>query len=204
MAAMFGLQALGGYYQAEAERQAGEAKQRYYDFLAGQNEAQAVTVQKRGEEQATAISGTSAVDESNLDRNANRVVGQQRAALGASGVTADSVTAEDISRDTSKTHALDKAALRYDADSKIWAARTAAEDTAKGLRDQAAQFRVAGANARSGADVAANASLLGSATSVADTWYRFSQAGGGRSPGSVKVKTRPVNGYQTAPDYGNA
>ena len=204
MAASMGIQVAGGALSYEAERQTAKAKESYYNYLAGQNEAQARTIAARGEQTATSIAETSAIDEANLNRSAKRVAGAQKAALGASGIGAGSVTAEDIVRDTAKTHELDVNALRFDADSRIWSARTAAADQAKALRDQAAQFRYAGANARYAGDIKTTASLLGTATSVADTWYRWNQTGAGRSPAMVKTPGRSYGGgYATAPDYGN-
>lgn len=199
-----GAQIFGGIMQSNAEEQSAAAKKNYYDYLAAQNDVQASKTIQRGEQQATSISETSAVDELNLNREAKRTMGTQRANLGASGVPSDSVTAEDIARDSNRTHQMDADALRFDADSKIWSARTAAADQAKALKDQAAQFRYAGANAKYAGDLNANTSLLGTATSVADTWYRYRQTSQGRTPPTVKTRGGPGGGYAMAPDYGNA
>lgn len=199
---MTGMQIAGGYEQAQAEKRAAQDKQSYYNFLADQNERQANTVLVRGEQTATSIAETSAIDQNMAERQSRVVEGAQKAAEGASG-TAGSVSAEDIARDTNRTHEMDMNALRFDADSKIWATKTQASDQARSLRDQAASMRIAGSNARTAGDTAATGTLLGTATSVADNWYRYGQTSMGRSPGAVKVRPRP-SGYAQAPDYGNA
>lgn len=198
---LIGLQVASGAMGAEAAQEGAAAKARYYDFLATQNEVQAKRVKERGEQTATSIAEAAALDQDRLERGVRRVEGTQRAATGASG-TSGSVTAEDIVRDTARTHDLDVEALRYDADSKIWAARTGASDQATALRDQANQFRYAGANAKYAGDLAVGTSLLGTATSVADTWYRFGQTGAGRTPGTVKTPAAGGGGG-AAPDFGN-
>lgn len=200
-AVFMGAQVVGGAAQANAAQQEGRAQQRYYEYLAGQNEKQAQAAIQSGEDQTSLIQDSAATETSNLRRSQRQFVGSQKVALAANGVPLSSVTAEDLAHDTFKKEEMDAETIRYNADVKSWEAQTSARNQAVALRDQASGYRMAGANARRAGDTAAVTSLLGTATSVAGSWYQYGQTSAGKSaPGVANVKGK---GYvPTAPaDY---
>ncbi|MCY1201811.1 hypothetical protein D9M72_132820 [compost metagenome] len=98
--------------------------------------------------------------------------GMQRAALAANGVALDEGSAVDILTSTDYLNEMDASTIRSSAARTAWGYRTQGanySDNEKALR--------AGAGAISSGS-AAGLSLLGSAGQVADSWYRYSKAGG--------------------------
>lgn len=187
---MGGLQAGGSIYQYDQQRKAGQRQQQYYNYLADQTENKANLTLKRGGEQVSSIQDAAALNNADMERGIAKVRGTQKANIGASGISADSVTAEDIARDTNHAENIDQNAIRFDADSKSWAAATAATDQAAAERDYARQLRMAGENARMSSNVDANTALINGASGVAGTWSQYQGAYGSRAP---KTVTAPTN-----------
>jgi hypothetical protein len=178
-AAVIGLQVAGGATSAEASIQSGKAQQRYYDYLAGQNERQAADVLDAGDKQTSFIQDSAASETKNLRASQRVFEGSQKVALAANGVPLSSVSAEDLARDTWKREEMDAEAVRYNADTKSYETQMQARAQATALRTQAGGYRMAGRNAKRAGDMGAVTSLLGSATSVSDTWYRYGQTSKG-------------------------
>ena len=87
---------------------------------------------------------------------------------------AQSVTTDDILKNTAKLAALDELAIKHNADIKVWENRT-----------QAVLARKAGKNAMKAAMMEGFATLLGTASSVGSKWSRWSQTGGGQIAGAT-------------------
>lgn len=181
MAAAIGLQTAGAVSGAASAREQGVAQKNYYYYLAKQNEVQADQTLKAGNEQTSLIQDQGAFETGQLRKNERQTMGAQRAAAAASGIGAGSATLEDIARDTMTKADLDAAAIRYNADAKSWETQTTARNTAASLRAGATGYRYAGDNAITAGNINANASLLGGATSVANTWANWSQTSRGRT-----------------------
>lgn len=185
-AIMGGLQLAGTAFQYKQQKEMGKAQERYYNYLAGQADKNAGVTLKRGEQQVTSIQDAGAAETTNYRRSASKLVGDQRAAYGASGISSDSVTAENIARDTAKSMSIDQDAIRYDADSKSYQAKVASEDQARALRDQAQQLRFAAKNSRQAGNINAMTSLINGASSVAGTYASYRM----NNPSIKSVKTQ--------------
>jgi len=170
----------GGIMSASAQKKAGEAQKRYYDYLAGQNERQAKDVIKAGEQQTTFIQDAATGETKSLRASQRQFAGSQKVALAANGVPLSSVSVEDLARDTFKKEEMDAEALRYNADTQAYEVQMQARNQAISLRDQASGYRMGGANAQQAGNLNAATSLLGTATSVANQWYGYRQTSGGR------------------------
>lgn len=190
-AAVIGMNIVGGAYAYESQMKQGKSQQAYYNYLAKANDVQAQEVERTAETQTGLIQDAARVESRNLTRQGKRLAGTQKAVQAANGVGGGSVTSEDIERDTMTREELDQAALRFNADSRAWETLTSAKATARGLRQQGIQFQYAGANAMEAAKINANTSLLGSATNVADSWYKWNRTSVGDSskPGPKAPRT---------------
>lgn len=182
VAATIGISAVSGVYAASSQRQIGAAQQNYYNYLASSANVQALEVERTGQQQVGLIQDAAARDASSLSRSAKGLEGRQKTVQAASGVPLSSVTSEDISRDTMTKEDLDQAALKFNADTRAWETLSSSKATGRGLREQATQFRYAGSNARTAANIQANTSLLGAATNIADSWYKWRSTSTGDSP----------------------
>lgn len=170
--AALGLQAAGGAVGAYGAMESGRAQAAYYGFLGSQNRIQAQMAKATGERQASDIEQAAGYDQEIMARNAAKVMGAQRAAFAANGI-AGSVTAQDITNDTLDKAALDREAVRFNADSKANAARLAGANAAFNYQTQSAEDAMAGTNAMSAARWNAAATVLGSGGSLASQWYRM-------------------------------
>lgn len=169
-------------YGAYAVSQEAKSKQDYYSYIAEQNKRQADRTEAAAEDQVSGIQDTAAKNADELSRQARQLVGRQKTVLAKSGVWGSSKTFEDISRDTQTQEGRDAAALRFNADRTSWEARAAAAEQAKALREQAVGYGMSGSMARQAGNFGIGSSLLGGATSVADTWMRWSAA---KTPGKT-------------------
>jgi hypothetical protein len=193
-----GLQAIGGVEAADAQREQGKANERYYNSLADTNEKQADIAIKVGESQATAFQDAGARETAGLKNQVKQFEGTQKAAMAAAGIGAGSGTAEDIVGDTFDKAKMDEMAIRYNADARTQEAVYNSKAQAWGLKEQARQYRIGGANARQAGDTNASATLLGTAGSVAGGAYNFSQTSGGQKlfgGGSKTFNGLPLRTY---------
>ncbi|WP_019646201.1 hypothetical protein [Novispirillum itersonii] len=98
-----------------------------------------------------------------------QLMGTQRAALSASGVTLDDGSAVDLLTDTAAIGEMDAQTIRHNTAKDLWAIR----NQQQGLDAESTLLMSRGkASAQAGA-IGAASSLLGGANKVADDWYRF-------------------------------
>ena len=155
-------QVAGGLISFAQTIEQGKAAQEYYNFIAAQYEKQ----NKFIAEQASRDMG-------DVQTGARLTQEGQRAVVAGSGF-AQSVTTDDILKNTEKLAALDELAIKHNADIKMWESQT-----------QAVLARKAGKNAKQAAMMEGFATLLGTASSVASQWSKWSQTGGGQSAGTT-------------------
>jgi hypothetical protein len=153
-----GLQIFGTITGANAQRQQGEAQYQANMFQADQLEQTAKSMETQ--------SKLKIADFRNMVAGADAT---QKTVLAANGIDASSVTAQDIAEDTALKGKLDELAIKYNDDLQIWQ-----------TRKQAEAYRMAGSNAVTAANTAANATIIGGATGVADTWDRWSKTSMGK------------------------
>lgn len=167
------LAAAAGGVAAYGQYQAGKSQDKYYKYLADQNEREAEAAQKTAEQQTTIAQNEAAQRAKELKGDVSRVKGAQRAAMAAMGLTG--VTAEDVLLDTTNRANLDYANIRYGADIQSWAAKKEAAERGWALRNQATLFRFAGKSARQAAAINMTSTLLGTASSIALMGYDLSK-----------------------------
>jgi hypothetical protein len=180
---MAAMQAIGVAQQAVSASNQGKASQAYYQFLASQNEKQVPQIQKAANLNTETVVSAAGREETNLNRGASALEGAQKATEAASGVYGGSGTAADVARDTASKVALDRAAIRENANLRTRAIATGAANEVTALKTQADSFRMAGDNAAVAGRTNAISSVLGGATQVASSWYRWRQLYGGSGSG---------------------
>lgn len=147
---MTGLQIIGSVSDAENQKEMGNYQNEQYQQNAKNAERDARLAEKRGEEQAI-----------NQGKQVNQVVGQQKVGYAASGVDVSSGSAAAVTAETYKIGFEDMSTIKNNAYLE-----------AMGFRQQAANYRTAGAQALKGAQNSANASILRGGLAVADTLYK--------------------------------
>lgn len=180
---------LFGAAGAAQSAQANQEAFRYRAAIAKRNQAiagiAATEARTRGEIQATDAIARGIQSESQQRARVSRLIGEQRVALGASGVSVDAGTAGDIQADTAALGEFDALTIRANTEREVRALRLASADTASQFEQQALASADEAALAERGATAAGTAgifnvgaTLLQGATSVAGKWYQYNNAGG--------------------------
>jgi len=186
--------AASGAMTAYGQYETGQAQDKYYRYLATQNELEAEAALKTGEQKTTIAQNEAAQRAKELKGEVATVEGAQRAAMAAMGISG--VTTEDILKDTSNKARLDELNIRYSADIQSWLAQKEAKEQAWALKSQAGLFRFSGQQAKTASYINMTSTLLGTASSIA-----FMGAGG------LKVPAKPSGeivqtGYQNVGGHG--
>lgn len=162
----------GAGVAAYGQYQAGKSQKAMYNYESQEQTMQANYDISTGEAQAQNIEGVGAEQGRQLVQRQAQTEGTQKAAEGAAG-TGGSVTAQNIAVSTMNKEQLDQQMLRYNTDIKSWSAQTQGEEEAWGANTTAGQYSLAATNAQVGANYNVAGSLLGGATSIANTALRI-------------------------------
>jgi hypothetical protein len=165
-----GAQAFGGIMSARNYEAQGDMQSNYYKYLAKQKENEAGLTLTTAEKNVTAIQDAATQQKKDWAQGLAKTEGAQRVAMAASGVTG--VTAEDLIKDTFDRAKMDELAIQYNADMRSWEARQGAQMQALDLRSKANEFSLSATNAKFAGRLNAQASLLGGAGNVANTWAK--------------------------------
>lgn len=171
--------AFGAYTSASGQRANLNAQARIAESNARISELGAQAELRDGQQRVAA-----------LTMRAGQLKGSQRAALAANGVALDTGSAAEVQQSGDVMKEMDRATLE-----------TQAARAAFGQRMQATNQRSQAAMARANASainpaMAFGTSLLGSAGSVAESWYRF-KGGGNTTGGTLTGNGDPIWGlYQ--------
>lgn len=168
-----GAQVGGGLYSAYAQGEEGKAEGAYYNYLAGGAKRNAALAEAGITANRQAIGGAEADADRRLHNNINATVASQKAALAAGGAGVGSRTGQELIADTENKGNLDEQALRYNADLKAKAATISGETSALGFETEAEGDLASGLNARAKSKAGQIATVLGTAGSVASSWYRM-------------------------------
>lgn len=171
--------AVGGIMSSQGQKQAAAAQNAYYGSLADNDEKMAGLTLDSAERNRGLLNEQASRDTATLHNEANKFAASQKAGMAASGVALSSVTAQDIARDTVDKASMDEAAIRYNADMKIYESENQAKIQAWQLQEKAKQERFAGANALQAGNINSTATLLGTAGSMSSQLMSF----GGTSAG---------------------
>jgi hypothetical protein len=199
------LAAAAGGVTAYGQYQSGKAQDKYYNYLAEQNEREAEAAQKTADQQSTIVQNEAAQKAKELKGDVSRVKGAQKAAMAAMGIYG--VTADDILTDTTNKAKLDEANIRYNADVTSWSVNKEAAERGWALRNQSKLFRFAGKQAMTAAKINMTSTLLGTASSIALMGGSLGGVGGKGSTvtggkGGVNTGMQPVGpGGSMAPTW---
>jgi hypothetical protein len=161
-----GLLVAGAGLNMYSQYQQGLSQNKYYQYLAQQNELQAKEVKKAASQEVGFIQEAAAGDVERVQDVVSQTRGTQETGLAASGVSLSSKTAEDIARATFDAGMKDEAAIRYNADVSAWQTTKQAQSTALNLRRQAQSYRASGEAAKKAGYMNAFSTLLGGASSI--------------------------------------
>lgn len=171
-----GVQGAGGIYSATQANAAGKANKAYYDALSVQANQEADIATQIGERRSTIAQDQGAIDSKIAMREADKTAADQRVALAANGA-GGGVTAQDIISDAYDKRTLDQMAIRYNADSKSYEAKTDAAYKSWDAKNRARGYTAAGINEAKAGKVNALSTLFSTATQLLDTNMRFKQYG---------------------------
>ena len=171
-AAMIGLQVGGTALSSYGAYQQGVSQNKYYQYLAKQNEVQAEEVRESGKKEEGLIQEAAAGQVEKLQEDISKVISGQETGLAKGQIALTSVTAEDIARDTFEAGLRDEAAIRYNADITAWQTKEEAKSTALNLERQAEAYRLSGGAAKKAGRLGAFSTLLGGATSIASSFMK--------------------------------
>lgn len=158
------LMVAAGATKAYGQYQAGKAQDKYYRYLADQNDRQAEAEERTAEQKTSILQDQAAQRAKELKGDVSRVKGAQKAAMAAMGLSG--VTEEDIMKDTANKAWLDEQNIRYNADISSWAIKKEAAERDIALRNQSTLYRFAGKQARQAAAINMASTLLGTASSI--------------------------------------
>lgn len=160
--AAIGLAIGGGVLGAYGAYQQGQAQDKYYQYLAKQNEAQSVEVKQAAKQEVGIIQDVASQQASQVGDIVEQTLASQKTGFAASNIALSSGTAEDVARATFDAGLKDEAAIRYNADVSAWQTTRQAQSTSKNLLRQAESFRLSGAGAKRAGNLNAFSTLLGS------------------------------------------
>jgi hypothetical protein len=170
-AAAAGMIGLGAVSGAIGSVQNARAQASYFSYLSGQARLSAKLAKARGEMEARQAGDQEFYAMRDLNRRVDAARGSQAAVEAANGI-AGSVTAQEIGKTTLDRAEIDREAIRYNADSKMIAARAGGDMAAFNERSQAGADDLSGGMARMAGSANAMSSILGGGGSLAAMWYR--------------------------------
>lgn len=169
-AAAAGTTVAGGAFSAYEEGQAGKAQSSYYNYLSNTALLNAGLATSQGTAAKEQIGASENQAQIGLTNRVNTTIGAEKTAM-VSGVGGSSRSAQQIIGDTLNKGDLDEMALRLNADTAAKNADITAQSGAMNYTSQASGYNIAGAVARGTAGMQQFGSLLGSAGSVANSYY---------------------------------
>jgi multidrug efflux pump subunit AcrA (membrane-fusion protein) len=155
-----------GFIGAQQQASAAKAQAEYNAAVARNNAIYAERAAKEAEERGR-------VAEMNQRQKTANLRGRQRAVLAANGVDVNDGSALDIQQDTSALGAIDALTIRSNAEREALGFRQQGQN----FGGEAALYDARARSASSNGFWSGAGSLLGSAGTVAEKWYRFSNAG---------------------------
>lgn len=170
MAASSAASGLGGLLSASGAEAKGGAEAAQYNYQAGVAKLNASIAKQNADYTRTA--GGTAAFQSGLKTGA--IVGQQTVAQGASGIDVNSGSAKAVRDTTTQLGQYDQDLIRTNYAKRAYGYEV--EATSK--EAEAGADVIAGQQARRAGDISAEASILGTVSSVAGKWYGASPSVG--------------------------
>lgn len=163
-----------GGYTAYSQYQQGAAQQRFSNYQSAQEKLNAQAALNVAAKQSELVQDQQEFSGQDQAFNAARLVAAQRTTEAADGIASNSVTAEDIAKDSFVKQRKDESMLKYNADLKSWSIETQGNEEAFQHTQQGTLDTYAGKAAKVAGQVAATGTLLSTAATVAGIGARAS------------------------------
>lgn len=170
-----GLQAFGAGFGAVSSRNQRYAMASYYQY-------QAAAVKNQATLAANNIEQVAGMQISQVADQGRQVLGAQRVAMGANGISSDSFSYGQVLDSTVAQNKLDQMAVAYNADMK-------AREIQNNANIEAAGYEASAANARKAGNMALVGGLLNGAAQFSDTWAKWQQTSQGQTAAAPAVPT---------------
>ncbi|MDR2427194.1 MAG: hypothetical protein LBD46_08475 [Endomicrobium sp.] len=158
------VSALGQLQQAQSQKQ-------YFNYLSRLADIQGDQISKSAELENQDIYEQEIFELGQIDKEGKRLIGAQRAAAGAAGVGVDSVTFENILKDTLTSISEDESMVRRNAELAVHRNRQRAALEKINLKNQASLYGISGQNAMTAGMIGAGSTVLGGASQFAANRY---------------------------------
>jgi len=182
-----GTAVVAGGYTAYSSYQQGAASKAFQNYQAQQQEVDAQAAYAVGQAQSQQVAQQGEITSQTLAFKNAQEIGKMRADESANGITANSVTAENLEVNSFNKGNRDESILNYNAQNQIWSIKTAASEQAFTDTQQSALDTIQGENEMAAGEMNATGTLLSTAATVASLGYKGSTvnpAGGGATLGS--------------------
>ena len=165
---------VAGGYTAYSQVQQGAAAKKFADYQAQQEQVNAQAAYAQGQAQSEQVAQQNELESQTLAFKNAQTVGAMRAAEAANGITANSVTAENLATNQFTKGNRDEQMLSYDAQNKIWSIKSAAADQVFTDQQQSTLDTIQGQNEQAAGYMAATGTLLSTASTAAGQGYKAS------------------------------
>ncbi len=160
-----------------AAYQQGRAQEAMYKAEAEMAYKQSAAAKEAAQRETELVQDQASAESKRLRRQQLKFMASQKANLAAMGI--EGVTTEDIIADTTLIQNMDKATLRWNADTAAWEAKTQGDYSAWQFQGQAAMARAAASNTHRQTNLGLVKNILGTASSTVGAFTGVMSMGGG-------------------------
>lgn len=168
-----GTAVVSGGFSAYSSYQQGAASKAFQNYQAQQEQVDAQAAYEVGQAQSEQVAQQGELESQSLAFKNAQTAGEMRAAESANGITANSVTAENLATNQFTKGNRDESMLSYNAQNKIWSIKTAAAEQMFTDTQQAALDTIQGQNEMAAGEMNATGTLLSTASTVAGIGYKM-------------------------------
>jgi hypothetical protein len=169
-----GATAVSGAFGAFSAFQQGAAQKKFADYQAQQEQVDAQQAYNVGQAQSEQVAQQGELNSQTLAFKNAQEMGAQRAAESANGITANSVTAENLAIGSFNKGNRDEQMLNYNEQNQEWSIKTAAADQAFTDTQQSSLDIIQGQNEQQAGEISAAGTLLSTAATTAGLKYKSS------------------------------
>ena len=182
---------VAGGFEAYSQYQQGAAQKKFADYEAQQQQVDAEEAYAVGQAQSQQVAQQGEItSQTQAFKNAQQI-GSMRAAESASGITANSVTAENLEVNSFNKGNRDESILSYNAQNQIWSIKTAASEQMFTDTQQSALDTIQGENEMAAGEMNATGTLLSTAATVGGLGYKGSTVPGTQTPTGTPLGAPP-------------
>jgi len=180
-----------GAFSVYSAYQQGAAQKAMSQYQSQQEQVDAQAAYNVGQAQSQQVAQQGEItSQTQAFKNAQQI-GSMRAAESASGITANSVTAENLEVNSFNKGNRDESILSYNAQNQIWSIKTAASEQMFTDTQQSALDTIQGENEMAAGEMNATGTLLSTAATVASLGYKGSTVTGTQTPTGTPLGAAP-------------